>query len=58
MGAMSGLDVILACVCVLCLCRQSLSIENIKCRNINGCKCVLSDGIRIDLTGLNNEAKW
>lgn len=58
MIAMSGWELMLVCVCVLCLCTQSLSFENIKCRKITGCTCVLSDGIRIDLTRLNNEAKW
>lgn len=56
MRLVSGLEVLLACVCVLI--SQSLCVKNIECRKINGCKCVLSGGIHIDLTRLNNEAKW
>lgn len=55
---MLGLQGLLVYLCVLSLCSLSFSDENIKCTKINGCKCVLSGGIRIDLTRLNNEAKW
>lgn len=58
MKLMLGLEVLLFCLCVLSLCSLSFSVENIKCTKINECKCVLSGGIRIDLTRLNNEAKW
>jgi hypothetical protein len=55
---MKGFNFVISSFCVLCLCSQSLPFENIICRKINGCKCVLSDGIRIDLSGLNNEVRW
>jgi len=35
-----------------------LSTEKIECKKISGCKCVMPDGIHIDLTRLNDEAKW
>jgi len=51
-------EVLFIFVCVLIFCSQSLSVENAECEKINGCKCVMPDGIRIDLTRLNDEAKW
>lgn len=57
MRVMTGDKVIFVCVCVLSVCWQCLSVENVECKKINGCKCMLPDGIRIDLSQLNNEAK-
>jgi hypothetical protein len=51
-------EVLFICVCVLIFCSHSLSVENVECEKINGCKCVMPDGIHIDLTRLNDEAKW
>jgi len=58
MSVTSSCEVLFICVCVLIFCSQSLSVENVECKKINGCKCVLPNGIRIDLTRLNDEAKW
>ena len=58
MSVTSDCEVLFICVCVLIFCSQSLSFENVECKKINGCKCVLPDGIHIDMTRLNDGAKW
>ena len=58
MSETSNCEVLFICVCVLIFCSQSLSVENVECKKISGCKCVMPDGIYIDLTRLNGGAKW
>jgi hypothetical protein len=58
MRVMCGFKVLLICVYVLSVCSHSSTVENIECRKINGCICVLSNGMRLDLTQLTDEAKW
>jgi hypothetical protein len=58
MSGTSNCEVLFICVCVLIFCSHSLSVANVECKKINGCKCVMPDGIHIDLTRLNGGAKW
>jgi hypothetical protein len=58
MTVMQNLEVFFICVCVLSFCFQCLTVENVECRKINGCKCVMPDGVRIDLTRLSDDAEW
>lgn len=56
MSVMSNFEALLISVCVLSFCSQCLSVESVECGKINGCQCIMPDGIRIDLTRL--DGKW
>jgi len=51
-----GFKVLFASICVLS--SQCSCVEHVECRKINGCKCVLPNDVRIDMTRLNDETKW
>lgn len=58
MTVMSNFEVVIICVCVLSCCSQCLTVENIECRKTGRCNCVMPDGVRMDLTRLNDDAEW